>query len=91
MSGLISPRVSEIIVNLLLLSIGIQVIRHGIKEDHLGVVNYGLLIVTTLIIAKFFDSEMTFIFRGLLFVIIGLGFFCTNFMMIKKRKENEQS
>ncbi len=86
MSGLISPKISEIIVNLLLLAIGIQVIRYGLKEDHLGVVNYGLLIVTALFMAKFFDSELTFIFRGLMFVIIGLGFFYTNFMIIKKRK-----
>ncbi len=80
---------SLILINVLILANGIFTIRSGAKEDHLGVLNYGLLTITALVVCRFFDSHMSFIVRGLLFVLVGAGFFLTNYMMLKKRKANE--
>lgn len=77
-----------ILVNLLILVIGVLTIRKGAKEDHLGVLNYGLLIISALIICRFFDTSIDFIVKGLLFVLLGVGFFLTNFLIIKKRNKN---
>jgi len=40
-----------------------------------------------LIICRFFDTNLSFVLRGLLFVLVGLGFFAMNYWMIRKRKQ----
>ncbi len=85
--GMNNSVVPVILTNLLVLGLGVFTIRLGTKADHLGVLNYGLLTITTLIICRFFDSHMSFVIRGLLFVLVGAGFFVTNYLMLRKRKE----
>jgi len=81
--------IAVVCINLLIFMLGVVKILDGAKKDHLGILNYGLLIITTLIIARFFDSDLSFVFRGLLFVIVGVSFFTANYLMLKKRKGNE--
>jgi hypothetical protein len=65
---------------------GILTIREGAKLNHFGILNYGLLIITALVICRFFDTNISFVFRGLLFVGVGTGFFLANYSMMKKKK-----
>src|SRR5215203_1095027 len=81
--GLVSP-VSVVIINLFVFTIGLLTIFDGAKKDHLGVLNYGLLIIMVLAICRFFDTDLSFIIRGFLFVSVGIGFFATNYWMLKK-------
>lgn len=81
---------SVLLINLLVFVIGILIIRDGTRQDHLGILNYGLLIIIALVICRFFDTDLSFIIRGILFVAVGLGFFLTNYWMLKKRKANDQ-
>jgi len=75
-----------ILINLLTLAVGLMTIKKGADRDHLGILNYGLLIITALVICRFFDTQISFVIRGLLFVGVGAGFFAANYMLIKKRK-----
>ena len=77
-----------ILVNLYLFGIGIYTIKNGAKLNHLGILNFGLLIMMALAVSKFFDSDWTFVVRGLLFLSVGIGFFVANYRMLKKRKQN---
>ena len=86
--GLASP-VSVVLINLFVFAIGLLTILDGAKKDHLGILNYGLLIIVVLAVCRFFDTDLSFIIRGILFVSVGIGFFATNYWMIKKRKTNE--
>jgi uncharacterized membrane protein len=79
---------SVLFINLLIVAIGILTIRMGAKEDHLGVLNYGLLIISALIICRFFDTDISFIVKGILFVALGISFFYTNYLIIKKRNKD---
>ncbi len=74
-------------INLLTLTIAVLTIREGAMKNHLGILNYGLLIITALIICRFFDVNIDFILKGLLFVMVGLGFFFANLWMIRKKKK----
>ncbi len=78
--------VAVILINLIVFVIGILTIREGAGQNHLGILNYGLLIITILVVCRFFDTELSFVLRGLLFVIVGTGFFFANYLMLKKRK-----
>jgi hypothetical protein len=78
-----------VLINLMVLAIGIFTIKSGSKKDHLGILNLGLLIVTALVICRFFDTDISFVMRGILFIMVGFGFFITNYLMLKRRKSNE--
>ena len=76
------------LINILIFVIGILTVREGTKKDHLGVLNYGLLIICSLIICRFFDTDLSFVLRGILFVLIGLGFLIANYWMVKIKRNN---
>ena len=77
-----------VLINLIILAMGILIIREGARQNHLGVLNYGLLIITALVVCRFFDTDISFVVRGIMFVSVGFGFFGSNYWMLKKRKAN---
>lgn len=83
--GFSSPLISMIMINILVFSLGIMTIKKGADRNHLGILNYGLIIITALVMCRFFDTNISFVIRGLLFVGVGVGFFMTNYWMLKKR------
>lgn len=80
--------ISVVLINLCVFAIGILTMLDGVKRNHLGVLNIGLLIITALVICRFFDENISFVFRGILFVSVGIGFFATNQMILRRRKAN---
>lgn len=86
--GAFSP-LAYIPVNLLVLCWAILLIRNGSQQNHLGVLNTGMIILTLLVVCRAFDTDVSFVIKGSLFVLVGLGFFAANWLMLKKRKENE--
>jgi uncharacterized membrane protein len=88
--GVSNPALGAILMNLLVLAVAIFVIRRGLQMNHLGILNYGLLIITALVLCRFFDTDLSFVLRGLLFVGVGAGFFFANSLLMKKRKTYEK-
>lgn len=85
----LSSLISVFLINLFVFAIGVLTIRSGAKLDHLGILNFGLLIITALFVCRFFDSDLSFVTRGILFLSVGIGFFLSNTWVLKKRRENE--
>jgi hypothetical protein len=81
--------ISVVLINLCVFTIGILTMREGSRIDHLGILNLGLLIITALVTCRFFDKDLSFILRGMMFLVVGAGFFATNYRMLKKRNKNE--
>jgi len=77
-----------ILINLFILYIGVYYIRLGEAVNDLVTLNIGLLIITILILMRFFDYDISFLIRGLIFILLGIGFFVANFLMLKKRRQN---
>lgn len=77
---------APVLINVIILIMGVMTIREGARLYHFGILNYGLLIVTALVICRFFDTDLSFVIRGLLFVAVGAGFFLANYQMMKKKK-----
>jgi uncharacterized membrane protein len=74
------------IINALLLVIGIHTIYVGVQRDHFGILNYGLLITALWIIVRFLDFDVSFFIRGIISVLLGVGFFVANYYLLKQRK-----
>ncbi len=75
-----------ILMNLLVFALGMSAIKIGADRFDFKILNYGLLIISTLIVCRFFDTGMSFVIRGVLFVLVGSGFFVTNYVMLKKQQ-----
>ncbi|QNF32075.1 DUF2157 domain-containing protein [Adhaeribacter swui] len=86
--GLFSP-VAVVLVNIYILLIGVLIVKDGARQNHLGLLNLGLLLISALVICRFFDTDLSFVIRGILFVSVGLGFFLANYGLLKKRKNHE--
>lgn len=84
--GTQSDVLATLLTNLLLLGVGVSLIRQGARQNHLGYLNAGLLLVSVQIACRFFDIDLSFALRGLLFVALGVAFFAVNYRMIQKRK-----
>ncbi|HTN08139.1 DUF2157 domain-containing protein [Agriterribacter sp.] len=80
------PHIAVLFINLWILYLAVFFIRKGALQDHLGILNFGLLMVAILGVLRFFDNGIPFIWRGVFFLAAGAGFFAGNYMMIKKRK-----
>ena len=85
--GVANAIVATVLTNILLLVLGLSAIKIGADTFRFSVLNYGLLIVTSVIVCRFFDIDIGFEVKGLLFVAVGFGFFLTNYFMLKKKKE----
>ncbi|MCB0398608.1 MAG: DUF2157 domain-containing protein [Winogradskyella sp.] len=85
--GVANAVVATVLTNVLLLVLGLFAIKIGADTFRFSVLNYGLLIITAVIVCRFFDTDMSFVFRGILFVAVGFGFFLANYIMLKRKKE----
>ncbi|MBQ0737072.1 DUF2157 domain-containing protein [Aquimarina celericrescens] len=79
--------VPVVLMNLLVFALGLSAIKIGADKFNFGILNYGLLIISILIICRFFDTGMSFVVRGILFVLVGTGFFLTNYIMLKRQQK----
>ncbi len=84
--GIWLTTLSIILINLLVLILGLLFIKSGSEKSHLGILNTGMFVIALLVISRSFDSDLTFVVKGTLFVLVGIGFFAANWFMIKKRK-----
>ncbi len=79
-----SPVLALLIFNAYLLVLSISHIRLGIRNANLGLTNIGMLMLAVLIIARFFDSDIGFVAKGLVFIILGIGFLTVNLQLSRR-------
>ena len=78
---------STLLFDVFLLLVSVIRTMIGIRTNQLGVVNTGMLMLAALILARFFDSEIHFIVKGLVFILIGVGFLVTNLVLLRRKEE----
>ncbi len=84
-----SSGLAALLCNLYLLIVGLQWIVKGARKMHLMELNLGLLLIILLIVARFFDLDLSFALRGVVFLLLGIIFFAANYWMLQHRKRNE--
>ncbi|MCX5714129.1 MAG: DUF2157 domain-containing protein [Candidatus Omnitrophica bacterium] len=78
-----------LIFNAYLFSLSITFIMLGLRKNSLANVNAGMLMLAMLIIARFFDSDISFIIKGLIFIIVGIGFLSINMLIMRRKRGAE--
>lgn len=83
--------VGSFMMNCWVIIIAVYFIRKGSQKNHLGILNFGLLIIALLATFRFFDNSIPFIWRGIFFVSAGAGFFAANHLLLKRRRSLTQN
>src|SRR5947207_15043772 len=72
-------------LNFFLLALGVYTLLRGIRIGRVFEANLGMVVIAVLATARFFDSDVEFVVRGLAFILIGLGFLVTNLIVFKRK------
>ena len=75
-----------VLVNGFAALLALGTIIRGFQHNRLGTLNAGMVVAAALIVARFFDSDLSFVVRGVAFILIGAGFLAANWILLKKRK-----
>jgi uncharacterized membrane protein len=73
------------LMNCYALLLGIDILARGIGTNSIARANFGLLLIAILAVCRFFDSDLSFVARGVGFIIVGLGFLVANLLLFKRR------
>jgi uncharacterized membrane protein len=76
-----------LVINIWILLVAIYFIDRGTSVNHLGILNFGLLLVLILALCRFFDDRIPFVWRGIFFLATGFAFFAANYLLLRKRKK----
>lgn len=87
MVAFLSPGLATVLVNLALLAVGAFTVKNGIEQYSLRRMNLGLTILSATILMRFFDTDLSFVLRGLVFIAIGAGFLYMNLRMVRRRQQ----
>jgi len=81
------PGVPRLVFNVYLAALGLAMLARGLGEARLGATNVGLILLAGLAVARFFDADLSFIARGVGFILVGLFFLGANVYLVRKRGE----
>jgi hypothetical protein len=85
-AGWASPYLAVLIVNAWLLVLGIHTARVALRTNSLAKLNLGLAIIGFTIVLRFFDLDINDALKGLVFILVGVGFLVLNMRLLKQRK-----
>jgi hypothetical protein len=71
--------------------VGITGLAEGWRSGRLVRANAGLLALAGLAVARFFDADVSFLVRGLAFIVVGVGFLLTNLLLIRRGRERVET
>jgi len=69
-----------------LAAVGITGLAEGWQSGKLVRANAGLLALAGLAVARFFDADVSFVVRGLAFIVVGAGFLVTNLLLVRRSR-----
>ena len=72
------------VFNLYLLVFGVTTLLQGLSRDKLLTTNGGMAILSMLIIVRFFDANISFTIRGMLFIALGIAFLIANVALMRR-------
>lgn len=76
---------AALLFDLYAFAFGVEVLVRGIRVRSVARANFGLLIIAGLAICRFFDTDLSFVERGVGFIVVGAGFLIANVIFFRKR------
>lgn len=73
--------VSAVLFNAYSFGAGLYFLISGIRAGRLGAANFGLIWMVAIFVARFLDLDLSFVTRGIVFILLGAGFLVTNVIL----------
>lgn len=83
-SHLHRPGLALLLCNVFVFAFGLTLLTSGVRRAALGRVNAGMLLLATVIALRFFDSDLSLVARGLVFVVLGAVFLIVNVVLSRR-------
>jgi len=80
------PGFGHIAANIILLAGSARIIYGGLSRENLWLLNLGLLTLASWVISRFFETNISFVWKGLLFITLGILCFGLNWFILKKQR-----
>jgi len=80
------PTLAAFLINVVLVLIGLYYIYLGDRDKRMVFLNFGMMLVVSSILARFFEINLSFLARGIAFIVVGCLFFAANYYLINKSK-----
>lgn len=77
---------AQFLSNLFLAGLGVATFLDGVFSSRLGKANLGLVMISVLALARFLDSDLSFVTRGVGFIVVGLIFLATNLYLVRRKE-----
>ncbi len=84
--ALAAPWLTALLANGLMLALGVWHVREGTHASSLRRTNLGLLLIAVPVLWRFFEVDLSFVWRGLAFIAIGTAFLLLNLRLLRARK-----
>jgi hypothetical protein len=72
------PDLFALAANIVALSLGVWYLWLGVNTNSTSRMNFGLILIMTLILMRFFDQDFSFIVKGIAFIVMGSAFIGVN-------------
>lgn len=76
---------AQVLFNVYTLVIGLGLVGIGLKEHRLSRFNGGMVLFAALVTARFFDEDIPFLIKGLVFIAFGIGFLVCNIIIVRRK------
>lgn len=76
-----------ILISIYIFIAGLLTIVNGARKNSFIILNFGLLIISALIIIRFFSSDINITIKSITFIFIGISFFISNYFLLKKNTD----
>ena len=80
---------AAIFCDIFIFAYGVYYIYQGVELGRFSLVNAGMFFVTFLIAIRFLSSDVSFVIKGIVFIVIGFGFLGVNYWLSKRLKRDE--
>ncbi|MFN7117498.1 MAG: DUF2157 domain-containing protein [Saprospiraceae bacterium] len=75
-----------LLANVYLLAWGIFYLINGIQERRMPWVNIGMFFILALVTVRFFDTNWSPLVKGVIFILLGIGFLASNIILSRRLK-----
>lgn len=77
---------AALVLDAYVLALGLALLIGGLRRAGRARVNAGMLLLTALILLRFFDSDLNLLYRGIAFVSVGIAFFGINLALARRAR-----
>lgn len=79
-----SQPAAVVIAHLYVLALAFALIRSGLAQSRLDLANEGVALVAALVLLRFFDNDLSYVVRGVGFIVTGAGFFAATLWLRRR-------